>query len=181
VTNVLLIGPIYSKEYGVPWDAFASSHMVWRLLGFAGPPIPGQVRTTNGWTERDAMRQIFFLGILGIGAIAALVYFLWTIFAELYHNWLLGRGVEQLEAESRTWREQRRRREMERLENGCDHEFGKSFGGFPPNACHKCGLERTRPAGNCDHVWRSANEPIPCSYCERCGRKYLGAPTKELT
>jgi hypothetical protein len=125
------------------------------------------------------MRQIFFLGVIGLGVIAAIVYFLWSIVAALYHDWSLGRGVNELATESENLREQRKQREKERLENGCAHDFGSSFGGFPPNACFKCGLENTRPSGPCDHVWRLANEPVPCSYCEKCGKKYLSRTTRE--
>ena len=127
------------------------------------------------------MRQFFFLSVLIVGIVATVIYFLWSIVANLYHNWSLGRGVHQLEAESRSRRQQREQEASDRLNNGCEHAFGTSFGGFPDNACPRCGLEATKPAGPCDHVWRLAHEPIPCSFCEKCGKRYVRPAIRELS
>lgn len=119
------------------------------------------------------MRTYFFLGILIFGVLAGIVYFCWSIIAAFYHDWVLGRHVKTIQAESDTERARRAEEARKRLDNGCDHAFGEGLGGFPPNACPKCGLEKTRPPGNCDHVWRLSREAVPCSYCEKCGRRYV--------
>ena len=119
------------------------------------------------------MRQIFFMGILIVGVLAGILYFCWSIIAELYHDWVLGRHVGAIKAQSDEQRAKREEEARRRLDNGCDHEFGEALGGFPPYACHKCGLEQTRPTGGCDHVWRLSQESVPCSYCEKCGKRYV--------
>ncbi len=121
------------------------------------------------------MRQYFFVGILVFGVLAGVLYFLWAILAALYHDWAMGRGVKQIQAASAAQRAKREEEAAKRLNNGCDHAFGETFGGFPPSACHKCGLERDRPQGPCDHVWRMAEEATPCSYCEKCGKRYVSS------
>ncbi len=119
------------------------------------------------------MRQVFFVGIIIVGVVAGILYFCWSILAELYHNWTLGRHVGTIQAQSQEQRAKREEEARRRLDNGCQHVFGETFGGFPPNACHKCGLEQTRPTGSCDHVWRQAQEAVPCSHCEKCGKRYV--------
>ena len=121
------------------------------------------------------MRQLFFVGILVAGLIAGVLYVLWTILASLYHDWSLGRGVDKIQEESDARRRQRRQEDEARLDNGCEHDFSEGFGGFPPDTCHRCGLQRQRPSGPCDHVWKFANEAVPCSNCEKCGKKYVGS------
>ena len=113
------------------------------------------------------MAVLIGLVVGGIG------YYIWSVVAALYHDWSLSRGVDKLKAEGAARREKRREADEQRLDNGCDHAFGETYGGFPPNACHKCGLEKDRPSGACDHVWKFAAEATPCSYCEKCGRKYV--------
>jgi hypothetical protein len=119
------------------------------------------------------MREYFFLGIVIFSVLAGILYFCWSIIAALYHDWVLGRHVGAIRADSETQRAKRAEEARKRLDNGCEHEFGESLGGFPPNACHKCGLEKQRPTGNCDHVWRLSKEAVPCSYCEKCGKRYV--------
>jgi hypothetical protein len=119
------------------------------------------------------MKQYFFLGAIIVFVVGGIAYYLWSVAAALYHDWSLARGVDKLKAESDERRARRREQDERRLENGCEHAFGETFGGFPLNACHKCGLERERPRGECDHAWRFANEATPCSYCEKCGKKYV--------
>jgi len=113
------------------------------------------------------------MGILIGGALAGIFYFAWTIVRALHYQWSLTRGVGELENESAARRNEQLERNAARLDNGCDHAFDKTLGGFPPNACSKCGLERVRPAGSCDHIWKQATEPVPCSYCQECGKRYV--------
>jgi len=126
------------------------------------------------------MRKFFFIGILVLGVVAGVAYFIWKIVSALYEDWSLGKDVHRIKVESAQRRAQRQQEEAARLDNGCAHAFGHALGGFPPNACRKCGLERERPAGPCDHVWRRSNEPVPCSYCEKCGRKYVSPTIRDL-
>jgi hypothetical protein len=119
------------------------------------------------------MRQLFFGGIVVFGIIAGIFYVLWTIVSTLYRDWDMGRDVEQIKAESEHRRKERQAKEAARLDNGCDHEFAELFGGFPPDTCRKCGLERKRPPGQCDHQWEYRNEGVPCSYCKKCGERYV--------
>jgi hypothetical protein len=119
------------------------------------------------------MRQLFFGGILAFGVIAGIIYVLWTIVSTLYRDWDLGRDVDQIKAESDKRRQERRAKDEARLANGCDHDFTEMLGGFPPNTCRKCGIERERPAGPCDHQWEYRNEAVPCSYCKKCGQRYV--------
>lgn len=126
------------------------------------------------------MRQLFFGGIVAFGVIAGIIYVLWTIVSTMYHDWVLGRDVDEIKAESEKRREERRAKEEARLANGCDHDFSELFGGFPPDTCRKCGLERSRPGGQCDHVWEYRNEAVPCSYCKGCGERYVGPSISEM-
>lgn len=121
------------------------------------------------------MREYFFLGVLILGVLAGIIYFCWSIITALYHDWMLGRHVGAIEAESTARRAQRAEEARQRLDNGCDHVFGESLGGFPPQACPKCGLEKVRPSDNCDHVWRFSQEGVPSSYCEKCGKRYVSS------
>lgn len=119
------------------------------------------------------MKEYFFIGILIFGVLAGFLYFCWSIIAALFHNWTLGRHVGAIQADSESQRAMRAEEAAKRLDNGCEHAFGETFGGFPPHACHKCGLEKERPQGNCDHVWKAATEATPCSYCEKCKKRYV--------
>ncbi len=122
------------------------------------------------------MRQTFFIGILIVGVVGGIIYFLWTIGAALYEDWVMGKDVNKIKADQQQRRKERLEESRKRLDNGCEHVFGQTLGGFPLDACRKCGLQRERPAGPCDHVWKPANEPVPCSYCEKCGKRYV-SPT----
>jgi hypothetical protein len=104
--------------------------------------------------------------------LATFLYMVGQSLYSLYSDWRLGKDIESLRAESEAKREAKRLENERRLNNGCQHAFGEGFGGFPPNACPKCGLEKERPAGGCDHVWRRSHEAIPSSCCEKCGKKY---------
>ncbi len=119
------------------------------------------------------MRQFFFMGILIVGVLGGIIYFCWSIIVALYHDWVLGRHVGTIKANAEAERVKRGEEARKRLDNGCDHAFGETFGGFPPNACHKCGLEQTKPSGNCDHVWKMMKEAVPRSQCKECGKRYI--------
>jgi hypothetical protein len=123
--------------------------------------------------ERIAMRQYFFLGILVFGVIAGIIYYFWSVIAALYRDWMMGKDVGKIKAQSETLRQKRAEEAERRLDNGCEHVFGESLGGFPPNTCHKCGLEKDRPDGPCDHVWKASQEGIASSTCAKCGRRYV--------
>jgi len=125
------------------------------------------------------MRKFFFIGILVLAVVAGIGYYLWKVVSALYENWSMGKDVKTIKADSARRRAERSEQESTRLDSGCDHAFGDTLGGFPANACRKCGLEQQRPPGPCDHVWRRANEPVPCSYCEKCGKKYMSATLRE--
>ena len=121
------------------------------------------------------MRQLFFGGIVAFGVIAGIFYVLWTIVSTLYRDWDMGRDVDQIKAESEKRRRERRSKEEARLDNGCEHDFAEMFGGFPPDTCRKCGMERERPKGQCDHQWEYRTEGVPCSYCKKCGERYVSS------
>ena len=129
--------------------------------------------------ERTDMRQFFFMGILIFGVLAGIAYFCWSIIVALYHDWTLGRHVGTIKKQSEAERAKRVEEARKRLDNGCEHEFGVALGGFPPNACHKCGLEKQRPSGGCDHVWVQAKAAMPRSECKNCGKRYV-SPTVDL-
>lgn len=119
------------------------------------------------------MKQYFLLGILILGVLSGLVYLLWSVVTALYQDWLMGREVPQIQSESQMRRRQREEEAARRLDNGCAHEFDAALGGFPPDTCHKCGLERLRPYGACDHVWRASRDAVASSYCEHCGKRFV--------
>jgi len=119
------------------------------------------------------MKHFFLLTILIMGVVSGLIYYTWSVISSLYRDWELGRDVDQIQEESRERRKQREEEARRRLDNGCDHVFDEAVTGMPPNTCHRCGIERVRPAGPCDHVWQQAMEPIPCSYCEQCSKKFI--------
>ena len=56
------------------------------------------------------MRQLFFGGIVAFGVIAGIIYVFWTIVSTMYHDWVLGRDVDEIKAESEKRREERRAR-----------------------------------------------------------------------
>jgi hypothetical protein len=120
------------------------------------------------------MKNYFFIGMAVLAIVAGIGYFLWKLSVTLYYEWRLRRDVSAIKATNAQRRAKRAEANAKRLDNGCQHEFGSYLGGFPPNACTHCGLEREKPAGSCDHVWKMSNEPIPTSYCQTCGKKFGG-------
>ncbi|TVS09886.1 MAG: hypothetical protein EA424_26245 [Planctomycetaceae bacterium] len=121
------------------------------------------------------MRDAFFLGVILVvpaALVIALLYSLAKFAWAAYQDWRLFRELNVIQAESAARREHKRADRQKRLDNGCEHAFGTGLGGFPPNACPKCGIEREKPMGRCDHVWRRKDGPVIGSYCEKCGKQY---------
>jgi hypothetical protein len=124
------------------------------------------------------MKLSFFTAIallVPVGLFAAFLYMVGRSVASLYNDWRVGREVEAIRADSEARRARRKIEDAKRLDNGCTHAFGGGLGGFPPDVCPKCGLEREKPVGKCDHVWRRSHEAIPSSFCEKCGKKHQGS------
>ena len=118
------------------------------------------------------MRQNYFLAVLVFAALAGVLYFVWLVLVSVYRHWQLTKDVSAIKASNASRRREKEEASQKRLDNGCEHAFGESIGGLPPDTCRKCGLQRQRPRGPCDHIWELANEPVPCSYCKTCGKKY---------
>lgn len=121
------------------------------------------------------MRGQFF-AYLGLGLLALiLIYCVWLVLRACWSviaDALENREMDQLANEYLARREVRRREEEQRLNNGCEHEYGHFLGALPDDVCGKCGLARERPLGPCDHVWRIVPGVIPESECELCHKKY---------
>ncbi len=120
------------------------------------------------------MRQLFFFMLLlalPTAILAALLYSAGRYLYSLYEDKKELKQLDAIAAESAARREQRRRENANRLENGCQHTFDAGIG-FPPGVCPKCGLARERPPGDCDHVWRRVESPMPASSCVLCGKTY---------
>ncbi len=120
------------------------------------------------------MREMFFIGVVVFGSIAIVIYFVWMLIVALYTDWRLRIDVKAIKASNDGRRAHRDEENRKRLDNSCDHSFGSDVGGFPPNACTKCGLERERPKGACDHVWKISTDAVPASYCDLCKKKFGG-------
>ncbi|NLF70120.1 MAG: hypothetical protein GX575_13855 [Candidatus Anammoximicrobium sp.] len=120
------------------------------------------------------MKQLFFFLVLLVLPSAILLGLIYSACRALYLMCEDRRELKQLDAiaaESAARREQRRRENDNRLENGCPHSFDSGLG-FPPGVCPKCGLAKERPAGECDHIWRRSESPTPTSVCALCGKTY---------
>ncbi|HHM12076.1 MAG TPA: hypothetical protein ENJ16_00875 [Planctomycetaceae bacterium] len=118
------------------------------------------------------MKQFFFQAVLLAGSAAIVGYFLWKAGKALAIYFRDRRDARRAAAEAEVLRREREARNQARLDNGCDHRFGETLGGFPPFACRRCGLEQTKPTGPCDHVWRLDTESAPGAVCEKCGKRY---------
>ena len=121
------------------------------------------------------MREKFLLLIVGIIlaslAVGAVYLVLRSLF-DVFVDWQTGKELKWLSKETSQLREEREREHQERLQNGCEHQWGGFLVGFPAEACCRCGLEKQRPTGPCDHVWRSQLEEVPAAVCETCGKQY---------
>jgi hypothetical protein len=122
------------------------------------------------------MRQAFYYAAL---ILIPLAIGGWLLFAfgrnmiTILDDWLHGRELDELRAESKARRKQRQAEEKARLDNGCEHDFDTPAFGLPPGVCVKCGLAKQRPAGDCDHIWKLAEKGAAAdSYCEKCGKTY---------
>ena len=125
------------------------------------------------------MRELFFYILGGCLVIAAAgwgLYMIGQALMQVLNDWKLSRELDQLEAEGVSRREKRKQSQIERLANGCEHDFTEGAIGLPPNVCRKCGLEREKPSGLCDHVWRVVPGAAPYSKCERCDKIYRPLP-----
>ena len=121
------------------------------------------------------MRQTFLLVIVGIILVSLVVGALYMVLRsilDVFDNWQTNRELKELQEETVERQQTEQREHAERLENGCDHQWGGSLVGFPPQACARCGLEKTRPRGACDHVWRVEMSEVPMAVCEICGAEF---------
>ncbi len=121
------------------------------------------------------MRGTFF-AYLGAALLALILLYcvflvlksFWTVFSDARSN----HELDQLAKEYTERRKRRKQEEGERLNNGCQHEYGHPLSALPDDVCLHCGLARVRPPGDCDHVWRVVQDVIPSSQCELCGKRY---------
>lgn len=123
------------------------------------------------------MRHWFMIGLIGGGAVAALLYFGWMVlraFYSMYSDWRLGHELTELEALAATRRREREEANRERLNNGCQHVFDTSPGATPRRVCRFCGREAEQPAEDCDHIWRRIRGAVPRSFCDSCGQTVHG-------
>lgn len=121
------------------------------------------------------MRQYVLYAMAVIFPLSLTGWFLWLLgksVAQIYSDWQLEKELVEIEAQSEAHRRQLKEANVQRLDNGCDHDFTNTRPGLPPNTCAKCGLEREKPRGPCDHVWRVVPGSVPQSACEKCGRSY---------
>jgi hypothetical protein len=125
------------------------------------------------------MREVFFYVLGGCLAVAAsgwAIFMIGRAIMQVVNDWRLSNELDQLEAESASRRDKKKQAQIERLANGCDHDFTVGAIGLPPNTCRKCGLEKEKPSGVCDHVWHVIPGPVPTSKCERCDKEYRPMP-----
>jgi hypothetical protein len=120
------------------------------------------------------MKQWFLLVLIAfvpIVILAAMFYSFGRYLVSVFDDWRELRQLDAIRAESEAIRAQLQQLNQDRLDIGCDHDFGGGVG-FPPGVCPKCGLAQEKPKGDCDHVWRRLDGPVPASSCERCGKTY---------
>jgi len=121
------------------------------------------------------MRQQFFLGLFIFLICGGVAYFCWLVlrsFYGMFAEWQSNRDLDDLEIQYQEIRQRRREKELQRLDNGCQHDYEDLLGAFPSGVCNRCGLSREKPTGQCDHVWRRVAGPIPGSRCEQCGETH---------
>lgn len=122
------------------------------------------------------MRQygiLIILVVLVISMIAVAIYHFFRTVTGMFEDQRIRKELEELSQISQTQREEKLRKNEERLDNGCNHQWGAMIQSFPANACRKCGLEKENPAGSCDHVWRVEMVATPYGYCEKCEKRYV--------
>lgn len=118
------------------------------------------------------MKALFFFAMLLILPATILIALLYSFFKYLYTLYEERRELKELDAiqaESAARRERNLERNVQRLNNGCQHAFDAGIG-FPPGVCPKCGLAKEKPTGECDHVWQRVE--AAASACARCGKQH---------
>jgi hypothetical protein len=122
------------------------------------------------------MKQYFYYAALILIPLALGGYLLYAFgrnMITILDDWLHGRELVDLRAESEAKRKQRQAEEKARLDNGCEHDFDTPVFGLPPGVCGKCGLAKQRPDGDCDHIWKLAEKGAAAdSRCEKCGETF---------
>jgi hypothetical protein len=122
------------------------------------------------------MKQYFYYAALFLIPLALVGWMLYAFgrnMIGILDDWLHGRELHQLRAESEARRKQRQAEDKARLNNGCEHDFDNPVFGLPPGVCGKCGLAKQRPQGECDHIWKLAEKGAAAdSRCEKCGETY---------
>ena len=121
------------------------------------------------------MRQYVLYAMAVIFPVSLTVWFFWLLgksFVQMFHDWKLEKELVDIQSQSEAHRRELQRINVERLDNGCDHDFESVGHGLPLNACCKCGLEKEKPKGPCDHVWKARPGSAPSSDCEKCGKPY---------
>ena len=122
------------------------------------------------------MKQAFMVlvgGFVVLALVAGAVFLFFRAIVTVFQDRAAGKEAEQIAAEAAVRRAEREKKNLKRLENGCQHEWGGIITAFPENACQKCGLEKESPVGPCDHVWRLQMENRPFASCEKCGKRFI--------
>lgn len=129
------------------------------------------------------MKSFFFaflLPILVSGILLVVVLYLFgQSIGHFFGTWFWNREMDELATEGQRRREVRLATARARLDTGCEHQWSDQFSGFPPDVCVKCGIEKTKPAGNCDHVWRAEPGSAPASRCGKCDKTHGGVTGEE--
>ncbi|HAY81249.1 MAG TPA: hypothetical protein DCY79_15705 [Planctomycetaceae bacterium] len=124
------------------------------------------------------MKEYFFL-FVGGGVLLSIVGLgIWQVMKAcyvVYQDWMLGKELDELEADHAIAVAERRVADAARLDNGCQHVFQWSGGADPVRICSKCGLQEQRPEGDCDHVWHQGGGAVPNAYCILCHAELHGA------
>ena len=124
------------------------------------------------------MREKLFQYILIAVVLGGIVYCLYLFTLSMYHwfqDWRTTKSLNEMANSFDDKRRADRQRAIERLDNGCDHDYEDLLNAFPEDVCVKCGLAKHPPLGDCDHIWRRVPGAIPGSVCELCGQKYGAA------
>lgn len=124
------------------------------------------------------MKQAFLLLVVGglvLAVLGAAVYLFLRSIYSVFDDYRARRELKAFGREYAADKQARLEKESARLNTGCEHQWGGMLSGFPPNACRKCGMEKTLPFGNCDHVWKFQMSATPSSVCEKCKKVFSNA------
>ncbi len=124
------------------------------------------------------MREKLFQWIAIVVVVGAVVYALFVFVRSMIHwfqDWRTSRSLNEMASSFDDKRRADRKAALERLDNGCTHDYDDLLNAYPPDVCVKCGLAKQLPVGECDHAWRRVAGAIPGSQCEKCGSKYGAA------